>query len=341
MRSSDFNYELPRELIAQYPPAKRGDSRLLCLNRGNGALSHHRFIDLLTMLAPGDLLVFNDTRVIPARIYGSKDSGGRLEILLERLLGKDSMLAQINASKPPRQGTRIRLESGCVLDVVERQDNFFLLKTADDGVTELLELFLQSGHIPLPPYIRRQDEGLDRDRYQTLYAREYGAVAAPTAGLHFTREILDDLAGRGIGAAFITLHVGAGTFQPLRVEEIADHKMHRERFRIPRETCLAVEQTKRHGGRIVAVGTTTVRTLEAAMGSGGLIPGEYETEIFIHPGYEFMAVDAMITNFHLPESTLLMLVCAFAGRENVLNAYEQAIRERYRFYSYGDAMFIC
>ena len=340
MLRSDFAYNLPQELIAQYPPEKRGNSRLLRLNRIGGEPSHHRFIDLLTMLAPGDLLVFNDTRVIPARLYGSKESGGRVEVLLERLLGSDSLLAQINASKPPRQGTRIRLDSGPLLEVTGRQDNFYVLKTAGDCAGSLLDVFLQSGHVPLPPYIHRADERLDRDRYQTLYAREYGAVAAPTAGLHFNREILEGLANRGIGTAFITLHVGAGTFQPVRVEEIADHSMHRERFRISPETCHAIEQTRGNGGRVVAVGTTTVRALESAAQSGDITPGEYETEIFIYPGYEFHAVDAMITNFHLPESTLLMLVCAFAGRDNVLYAYEQAIRERYRFYSYGDAMFI-
>lgn len=340
MLRSEFSYDLPRELIAQYPPEKRGDSRLLRLRRSGGEPSHHRFTDLLSMLSAGDLLVFNDTRVIPARLLGTKDSGGRVEVLLERLLGRDTMLAQINASKPPRQGTSIRLEGGPVLEVAERRENFYLLKAADDCPTGLLDVFLQSGRTPLPPYIRRADEGLDRDRYQTLYAREYGAVAAPTAGLHFSREIMDGLADRGIRTAFITLHVGAGTFQPVRVEDIAHHRMHRERFRINREACDAIEETRKNCGRVIAVGTTTVRALEAAERSGGLLTGEYETEIFIHPGYEFQVVDAMITNFHLPESTLLMLVCAFAGRDNVLNAYEHAIRERYRFFSYGDAMFI-
>ena len=340
MLRSEFSYDLPRELIAQYPPEKRGDSRLLRIGRSGGEPSHHRFTDLLSMLSARDLLVFNDTRVIPARLLGTKDSGGRVEVLLERLLGRNAMLAQINASKPPRQGTRIRLEGGTMLEVEERRENFYLLKAADDCSTDLLDVFLQSGRIPLPPYIRRADEGLDRDRYQTLYAREYGAVAAPTAGLHFSREIMDGLADQEIRTAFITLHVGAGTFQPVRVEDVADHSMHRERFRISPEACRGIEDTRRNGGRIIAVGTTTVRALETASQSGALVPGEYETEIFIYPGYEFQVVDAMITNFHLPESTLLMLVCAFAGRENVLSAYECAIREKYRFYSYGDAMFI-
>jgi S-adenosylmethionine:tRNA ribosyltransferase-isomerase len=340
MQRNDFYYELPQELLAQYPPEQRGDSRLLRLDRGSGALSHHHFAELGSLLTPGDLLVFNDTRVIPARLFGNKESGGRIALLLERVLGDDRILAQLNGSKPSRAGSRIRLENGVVFEVEGRQENFYLLRAVSGGDGTLLDMFIHSGHIPLPPYIRRPGQTLDRDRYQTLYAREYGAVAAPTAGLHFTREQLETFAGNGIGMAYITLHVGAGTFQPVRAAEIRDHSMHREWFCLTLEACHGVEQTRKRGGRIVAVGTTTVRALETAAQRGELVPGEYETEIFIYPGYEFRAVDAMITNFHLPESTLLMLVCAFAGRENVLNAYRQAIREKYRFYSYGDAMYI-
>lgn len=341
MQRSDFDFILPPELIAQYPLEHHGESRLLRLARDSGELSHHRFAALETMLAPGDLLVFNDTRVIPARLFGNKKSGGRVELLLERVLDENQILAQVNAARPARAGTRIRLDNGVVLEVEGRQENFYLLRAISGADGGVLDMFIQSGHIPLPPYIRRLDEPLDRDRYQTQYAREYGAVAAPTAGLHFTRKHLDALAARGVASAFITLHVGAGTFQPVRSKDIGEHRMHREWFRIPRVTCDAVAQTRNQGRRVVAVGTTSVRALEAAAQTQqGLLPGEYETEIFIRPGYDFKVVQALITNFHLPGSTLLMLVCAFAGRENVLNAYAQAIREQYRFYSYGDAMFI-
>ena len=342
MGPGDFSYELPHELIAQHPPTQHGDSRLLRLARGSGVLSHHRFDDLSTMLAPGDLLVFNDTKVIPARLFGNKESGGRIELLLERVLGAHRILAQINAAKTPRAGTKIRMDNGVVFEVEGRQENFYLLRAIAGGEKGMLDMFIQSGRIPLPPYIRRPDEPLDRERYQTLFAREYGAVAAPTAGLHFTRKHLDALTARGIGSAFITLHVGAGTFQPVRTADIREHRMHREWFRLSPAACQAIEQARKDGGRIIAVGTTTVRALETAAQTAGLglTPGEYETEIFIRPGYDFKVVQALITNFHLPGSTLLMLVCAFAGRENVLNAYAQAIREKYRFYSYGDAMFI-
>jgi len=340
MHRNDFAYDLPQGLIAQYPPDQRGDSRLLRLNRGSGGLSHHHFTDLGSMLSPGDLLVFNDTRVIPARLFGNKESGGRVELLLERVLEDDRILAQLHGARPSRPGTRIRLENGAVLEVEGRRENFYLLRAVTGCEQGMLDMFIQYGRIPLPPYIRRPDEPLDRKRYQTLYAREYGAVAAPTAGLHFTRKHLDALAARGIGSAFITLHVGAATFQPVRTEDIQEHSMHREWFRVPSATCDAIARARKRGGRIVAVGTTSVRALEAAAHAHNPEPGEYETEIFISPGYEFRVVDALITNFHLPGSTLLMLVCAFAGRENVLNAYEHAIREKYRFYSYGDAMFI-
>ena len=340
MQRSDFDFELPPELIAQYPPARRGDSRLLRVARGGGVSGDYRFADLGSMLVRGDLLVFNDTRVVPARMFGRKESGGRLELLLERVIDERRILVQLSASKAARPGSRLHLDNDAVLEVEGRQGEFYVLRFVSGWGGGLLDMFIHSGHIPLPPYIRRQAESLDRERYQTLYAREYGAVAAPTAGLHFTREQLHGLMTRGIESAFITLHVGAGTFQPVREQDIDAHHMHREWFRITPAASEAIAQARSRGRRVIAVGTTTVRALEAAALDGYPEPGEYETDIFIRPGHEFRVVDAMITNFHLPGSTLLMLVCAFAGREIILKAYEHAVREGYRFYSYGDAMLI-
>ena len=338
MRRVEFTYDLPERLIAQYPPLVRGDSRLLYLNADSGAIQDRVFADLAGMLRTGDLLVFNDTRVLPARLHGRKESGGRVEILVERLTGTGSMLAQVRASKPPRIGNRLLLEQGRVLRVTGRLDDFFSLESeAGVGLTEVLE---QAGHMPLPPYIRRSDELLDRERYQTVYARHPGAVAAPTAGLHFTHDMLHQLVDRGCTIGFVTLHVGAGTFQPVRAERIEDHRMHGEYFEISQPLCEYIYETRQAGGRIIAVGTTVVRVLETAALAGGLKPQRGETDIFIYPGYRFRAVDALLTNFHLPESTLLMLVCAFAGTERILNAYRHAVRENYRFFSYGDAMFI-
>lgn len=338
MQRSDFHYELPEHLVARYPPERRGDSRLLCLDRENGRLRDRQFSDLCRLLVPGDLLVFNDTRVIPARLFGRKATGGRVEILLERIVGDNLLLAQVRASKAPESGSALVLDSGERLRVLGRQDEFFQLQP--EGVVDVLEMLERSGHMPLPPYIGRPDEQVDRDRYQTVYARRPGAVAAPTAGLHFSREMLRELAVRGIETAFVTLHVGAGTFQPVRTEAVEDHVMHHEWYELNEPLCTAVRRTRDAGRRVIAVGTTAVRSLEAAAAEGTLCPRQGETDIFIYPGYEFRVVDALITNFHLPESTLLMLVCAFAGRERVLAAYGYAIAEQYRFFSYGDAMFI-
>lgn len=338
MKVSDFHFDLPEELIAADPLPQRSASRLLVLDGGSGRVEHRRFTDLETLLRPGDLLVLNDTRVIPARLYGHKQSGGRVEVLVERVLGAGAALAHVRASKSPPSGTVLRLEGGATATVAGRDGALFrLVFDAPEGVLPLLE---RHGHMPLPPYIRRPDTEADRTRYQTVFARRPGAVAAPTAGLHFDEPLLARLGEGGVNSAFITLHVGAGTFQPVRVEQVEEHRMHAEAFSVPEAVCEAVRTTREVGGRVVAVGTTVVRALESAAASGRLRPFEGETDIFIYPGYRFRAVDALITNFHLPGSTLLMLVSAFAGRERVLAAYGHAVAERYRFFSYGDAMFL-
>ncbi len=338
MRRSEFAYELPENLIAQFPSAARGDSRLLCLNGENGALNDRKFSELTMLLRTNDLLVFNDTRVMPARLFGHKDTGGQIEIMIERMLSDQQILAQVRASKPPRPGSYVFLERGIKLELIARHDDMFVLKFEDGQKTK--EILKDIGHTPLPPYIQRADEKIDKERYQTVYARKTGAVAAPTAGLHFTEKIMKQFADRGIDTAYVTLHIGAGTFQPVRTENIDDHRMHSEYLEVSAEVCEKVSATKKRGGRIIAVGTTSVRCLEMAARSGSLEPYAGETDIFIYPGFKFQIVDFLITNFHLPESTLLMLVCAFAGREHVLNAYQHAIAGKYRFYSYGDAMFI-
>lgn len=338
MQRCDYNFKLPEALIAQYPPERRGDSRLLCLERGTGTFNDRQFSDLPELINPGDLLVFNDTRVIPARLFGRKESGGKVEILLERLLDAQTMLCQLRASKSSRAGTRIILEDDSLLEIIDRQDDFFQLRLLSS--TPLLEKLQELGRMPLPPYIRRVDETLDQDRYQTVYALHPGAVAAPTAGLHFNDDMLANLLQNGVEAAFVTLHVGAGTFQPVRSELLQDHQMHSEWFRLDETVCEQVRNTRARGGRIIAVGTTAVRCLESAAHDGDLQPFEGDTNIFIYPTYNFQIVDALITNFHLPESTLLMLVSAFAGRENILRAYQHAVDESYRFFSYGDAMLI-
>jgi S-adenosylmethionine:tRNA ribosyltransferase-isomerase len=336
---SDFSYDLPEELIAQRPLTERSASRLLTLDGATGVIGDARVRDLPALLAPGDLLVFNDTRVVPARLYGKKDSGGRIEVLLERVLDERRLLAQVRASKPPRPGARLELEGGVQAEVLGRQEGFYELRLLGDvGVWETLE---QHGHIPLPPYIQRGDEREDRERYQTVYASRPGAVAAPTAGLHFDQTLLEALDARGIERAYVTLHVGAGTFQPVRVEDIKEHRMHAELAEVPAATCEAVAACRARGGRVVAVGTTCVRSLEAAAAAGGTLrPFLGETDLFITPGFRFRVVDRMLTNFHLPESTLLMLVSAFAGHAHVMAAYRHAVAERYRFYSYGDAMLL-
>jgi S-adenosylmethionine:tRNA ribosyltransferase-isomerase len=338
MRPSDFYYELPEELIAQYPPEKRSDSRLLCLDGATGRLQDHCFSELPELLRSGDLLVFNDTQVMRARLFGRKASGGKVEVLVERVLDDRRVLALVRVSKSPKPGTRIRLEGEGEIEVIGQHDELYELRFIGESTVE--EVMNTLGHVPLPPYINRADEAVDAERYQTVYAHRPGAVAAPTAGLHFDEGLMERLDKRGVRMAFITLHVGSGTFQPIRTEWIEDHCMHQEYVEVSREVCAQVGQARAHGGRVVAVGSTSVRALETASAGGKLSPYAGETEIFIYPGYKFLSVDAMITNFHLPESTLLMLVCAFAGREQVLSAYRHAVRERYRFYSYGDAMLV-
>jgi S-adenosylmethionine:tRNA ribosyltransferase-isomerase len=342
MLVKDFSYSLPQDLIARHPSAKRDESRLMLLDRTTGSIAEDTFCNLQQYLRPGDLLVMNDTRVIPARLFGRKPSGGRVEIfLLRRLPGQEERWeCLLRSSKRFREGQNILLESGMTAVVLSRcvSENWLV---EFDG-NEPFDLWLdREGHIPLPPYLQRDDCSGDRERYQTVVAREPGAVAAPTAGLHFTREMLDNLAMIGIETAFLTLHTGLGTFQPVRVERVVEHQIHTERFVVPRDTAEAVNRTRAAGGRVIAVGTTSARTLEySAQQSGTVVSGSGEADIYIYPGYHFKVVDALITNFHLPESTLLMLVSALAGRENVLGAYREAVSRGFRFYSYGDAMFI-
>ena len=336
MRRADFHYELPPELIAQAPLAERSASRLLALDGATGATRDLQFRDLPDLLQADDLLVFNDTRVLPARVHGHKDSGGAVEILVERLLGGGRVVAHARSSKGFRPGMVVRLPGGACATVVGRQDDLVEFGF-DRDARDYLELH---GEMPLPPYIARAAGAADRERYQTVYAREAGAVAAPTAGLHFDAGLLARLAAKGVASAHVTLHVGAGTFQPVRVDDISEHRMHFERVTVPAGVVAAIARTRAAGGRVVAVGTTVVRSLETAALGGTLAPFEGETDIFITPGFRFRAVDALVTNFHLPESTLMMLVSAFAGRERVLAAYRQAVAGRYRFFSYGDAMFI-
>ena len=346
MKRSDFDYQLPPELIAQHPLPERSASRLLVLDGPSRVVSHHQFRELLDFLNPDDLLVFNDTRVIPARLWGRKATGGRVEILIERLTGPETALAHIRASKSPKAGSLIHLsreprgEPGSHrLQVTGREGELFCV-ASQDGCT-LADILQDIGHMPLPPYIERGDESADKERYQTVYAKREGAVAAPTAGLHFTEALLAQIDARGIRRATVTLHVGAGTFQPVREDEIENHLMHKEYFEVDESVCEAVRATRARGGRVIAVGTTAVRSLESASRENGEIqPLRGDTDIFIFPGYRFRSVDAMLTNFHLPESTLLMLVSAFAGREPIMAAYAQAIVQQYRFFSYGDAMFI-
>jgi S-adenosylmethionine:tRNA ribosyltransferase-isomerase len=337
LKRNSFHFELPSELIAQSPLPRRSDSRLLQLSPSTGHLNDRRFRELPGLLNRGDLLVFNDTRVIPARLFGRKESGGRVEILLERLLNDGECLAQLRVSKALRNGAAIVLEDGSRLLMTGRDGSFFHLRLEGGGLAAKVQAL---GHMPLPPYIARADTPDDAERYQTVYASRPGAVAAPTAGLHFDQELLDALDERGIERARVTLHVGAGTFQPVRVDNIEDHLMHAEYLEVSGATCAAVERTRRRGGRVVAVGTTAVRALETAAQGGELRPFAGDSRIFIYPGYQFRVIDGLVTNFHLPESTLLMLVCALAGTERTLAAYRHAVAERYRFFSYGDAMLI-
>ncbi|MEX0386508.1 tRNA preQ1(34) S-adenosylmethionine ribosyltransferase-isomerase QueA [Spiribacter onubensis] len=338
MKVSDFNYDLPERLIASEPLRNRTDSRLLVLDPRTGDVTDRQFPAIRDYLRNGDLLVINDTRVLPARLHGHKASGGAVEILLERLTGGPEALAQVRASKTPRPGSEILLEGGISVEVLERAGEFFRLRfPAEPPLPQLLE---RHGHMPLPPYIKRQDTDEDRERYQTVFADKPGAVAAPTAGLHFDGPLLAALRSDGIETASLTLHVGAGTFQPVRSETIEGHRMHAEWLSVPASLCEAIQRTRARGGRVIAVGTTVVRALEAAAAQGELAPFEGETEIFIYPGFEFRVIDGLITNFHLPGSTLVMLVSALAGREEILGAYRHAVSEEYRFFSYGDAMLI-
>ena len=338
MRKSDFNYPLPSRLIAQVPLAERSASRLLVLNGGSGLIEDKKFTDIVDLIDPRDLLVFNDTKVIPARLYGRKQTGGKVEILLERVLANGRAWAQIRASKSPPPGSGIELDKGYRCSVVERNKDLFLLQF--EAINDLYCVLQEIGHIPLPPYIDRPDSAQDHQRYQTVFARQPGAVAAPTAGLHFDFHLMARLKKKGVAMTYVTLHVGAGTFQPLRVENLEEHEMHQEWFEIGEGAAAEISQARSRGGRIIAVGTTVVRTLESACQQGELKPGRGATRLFIRPGYPFRCVDAMITNFHLPESTLLMLVCAFAGYEQVMSAYYHAVDKEYRFFSYGDAMYV-
>ncbi len=336
MQVSDFSFQLPDALIARHPLAERRASRLLVLDGPSGQLAHRGFADLLDYLRPGDLMVFNDTRVIPARLFGQKESGGRVEVLVERVLDERRVLAHVRSSKSPRPGSRILVEGGGEALMVARHEALFELQFGE----EVLPLLERVGHMPLPPYIDRPDDSADRERYQTVYAQRAGAVAAPTAGLHFDAALLAALQDKGVEQAFVTLHVGAGTFQPVRVERIEEHHMHREWLEVGQDVVDAVAACRARGGRVIAVGTTSVRSLESAARDGVLRPFSGDTDIFLYPGKPFHVVDALITNFHLPESTLLMLVSAFAGYPQTMAAYAEAIARGYRFFSYGDAMFI-
>jgi S-adenosylmethionine:tRNA ribosyltransferase-isomerase len=337
VRLSDFDFELPPELIAQHPPARRTESRLLHVDGVSGTMEDRRFADIASLLEAGDLLVVNDTRVIKARLHGIKDSGGEVELLVERVLDSRRALAQARSSKALRPGRKVIVGGALEIDVIARQGEFFELRFPGDGVLSALE---SHGEVPLPPYIAHRAGMEDEARYQTVYARSPGAVAAPTAGLHFDEALLAALESKGVGVAPLTLHVGAGTFQPVRVEDISRHVMHSEWYSVPAATVEAIGRTRSGGGRVVAVGTTALRALESAAAGGKLRAGDGETRLFILPGHRFEVVDRLITNFHLPRSTLLMLVSAFAGSANVRRAYAHAVAQRYRFFSYGDAMLL-
>jgi S-adenosylmethionine:tRNA ribosyltransferase-isomerase len=336
MQLSDFDYALPDELIAQYPAGERRASRLLVVDADRQTLADRQFADLTALLNPGDLLVFNDTRVIRARLHGTKETGGRVEILIERVLSGTTALAQVRASKSLSSNMKVHLASGDVATVIGRERGFYRLEFG----LPLMPYLEEYGEVPLPPYLHREAGPADTERYQTVYARHDGAVAAPTAGLHFDKDMLRETGDMDVRHSYVTLHVGAGTFQPLRREDIESNRLHAERLVVDEMTCRAVQQTRKEGGRVIAVGTTSVRALESASADGELRPFDGETELFIVPGYRFRSVDAMITNFHLPQSSLLMLVAAFAGTTCILDAYRHAVGRRYRFFSYGDAMFI-
>ncbi|ANO32125.1 tRNA preQ1(34) S-adenosylmethionine ribosyltransferase-isomerase QueA [Vibrio breoganii] len=345
MQVSDFHFDLPDELIARYPMPDRTSSRLLQLTGNSGEVQDKNFTDMLDLVCEGDLLVFNNTRVIPARVFGRKASGGKIEVLVERMVDEHTILAHVRSSKSPKPGTELFLgdKDQYAAVMVARHDALFEIRfTSDKAVLQILE---EVGHMPLPPYIDRPDEDSDQERYQTVYNEKPGAVAAPTAGLHFDDEILEKIKAKGANLAFVTLHVGAGTFQPVRVDNILEHHMHAEYVEVTQEVVDAINETKAKGGRVIAVGTTSVRSLESAAQDAvrkgtELKPFFGDTDIFIYPGYEFQLIDCLLTNFHLPESTLIMLVSAFAGYDNVMGAYLHAVEHKYRFFSYGDAMFV-
>jgi S-adenosylmethionine:tRNA ribosyltransferase-isomerase len=338
LKKSDFHFDLPTELIAQQPLPRRSASRLLVVDVATRRLTDRQFVDIAQYLRRGDLLVFNDTRVLPARLYARKESGGAVEILIERVLGTHDALAQLGVNRKPQRGARLLLDDGSQVEVLGREGEFYTLRF--DASEPLERRLARLGRMPLPPYIEREADIEDAERYQTVYARNPGAVAAPTAGLHFDAPLLDALRAQGIDFGYVTLHVGAGTFQPLRSERLEHHVMHREWLNVGAELVEKIRHTRAAGGRVIAVGTTVVRALESALRDGEVRPFAGETQIFIFPGFHISSVDALITNFHLPESTLLMLVSAFAGRELMLDAYRHAVQERYRFFSYGDAMLI-
>ncbi len=338
MLLSDFQYDLPTELIARYPLAERSGSRLLCLEGNSGRITHSLFTDLVRLIEPNDLLVFNNTRVIPARLRGHKESGGRVEVLVERILDQHKVLAHVRASKALRPQTYLLFQHNIQFEVLGRQDDLFLLRCLDERA--VLEVIESIGQIPLPMYFQREPEESDKERYQTVYAKHKGSVAAPTAGLHFDDEILSALSKKGVNFGYLTLHVGAGTFAPVRVEQIEQHRMHPEYIEVSETLCEQIKQTKSQGGRVIAVGTTSSRSLETASRGGEIQPYYGNTDIFIYPGFQFNCVDALITNLHVPGSSLLMLVSAFGGYSSIMKAYQEAVQHRYRFYSYGDAMFI-
>ena len=336
----DFAYELPEKLIAHYPTKQRTDSRLFCLNKATGAIQHKKFKDILNFINPGDLLVLNNTQVIPARLFAKKTTGGKVEILIEKIVDKKRISAQLKSSKSLKLGTILILETGVSLEIIARTGNIFELVFLIEPNTSILELLNKIGHIPLPPYIQRADELFDWERYQTVFASSPGAIAAPTAGLHFDEDLLTQLKARGVNIAYITLHVGSGTFQPIRSERLEDHRMHNEHVTVSKTVCEQISLTKQNNKRIIAVGTTVVRSLETATLNSEIKPFVGSTDLFIYPGFNFRCIDVIITNFHLPRSTLLMLVCAFAGYERVMQSYYEAIKQNYRFFSYGDAMWI-
>ena len=338
MRTTEFDFYLPPELIAQFPTKVRSASRLLRLNGNNGLISDEHFIDIAKFVDAGDLLVFNNTKVIKARLVGQKQSGGAIEALIERVIDTHHVLAHIRASKSPKAGARLIFAHAFEAEVEARQDDLFLLRI--DSTQPILDLLETFGALPLPPYIAHAADEFDDERYQTVFAKDPGAVAAPTAGLHFDEDVIKGLIAQGVNVAYVTLHVGAGTFQPVRVDNISDHKMHSELYSVPAETLDLIQATKAAGKKVTAIGTTALRALESASRSGALVAGNGETDIFITPGYQFKVVDRLLTNFHLPKSTLLMLVSAFAGLENIQKAYQHAIAQKYRFFSYGDAMLI-